>query len=184
MNEPWLVGIEIGGTKLQVGLGRRRGEIEALERWGVDPSRGAEGVRERIREAFHALLAGRSLAPGDVRGVGIGFGGPVDAGRGRTKQSFQIDGWAEFHHARAVITTQLQARCSGSCDGDFIRQRQGSRQGDGFWRVIEKIHGPAGAVGKGDGVGSREQTSSLQRLSQGACPTVGRVRDQEVRCSD
>jgi glucokinase len=96
MSEPWLVGIEIGGTKLQVGLGRRRGEIEALERRGVDPSRGAEGVRDRIREAFNALLAGRTLAPGDVRGVGIGFGGPVDAERGRTKQSFQIDGWTDY----------------------------------------------------------------------------------------
>jgi len=104
MNDPWLVGIEIGGTKLQVGLGRRRGEIEALERRSVDPSRGAEGVRDRIHDAFTALLAGRSLAASDLRGVGVGFGGPVDADRGRTQESFQIDGWTDYPLADWVRT--------------------------------------------------------------------------------
>jgi glucokinase len=96
MNNPWFLGIEIGGTKLQVGLGRRQGVIEALERRVVDPARGAEGIREQIREAASALLAGRSLAPADVRGVGIGFGGPVDAENGRTHASFQINGWTDY----------------------------------------------------------------------------------------
>ncbi|APW64010.1 ROK family protein [Paludisphaera borealis] len=96
MNGPWLLGIEIGGTKLQVGLGRRQGAIEALERRVVDPARGAEGVREQIRDASEALFAAYSLTPADVRGVGVGFGGPVDAERGRTQASFQIDGWTDY----------------------------------------------------------------------------------------
>ena len=41
MAEPWLLGIEIGGTKLQLGIGRGRGEVVALERLAVDPSRQA-----------------------------------------------------------------------------------------------------------------------------------------------
>lgn len=96
MGDPWLLGIEIGGTKLQVGLGRRPGVIEALERRTVDPGRGAEGVRELIRDASSAALAARSLTPADVRGVGVGFGGPVDAEAGRTQASFQIDGWTDY----------------------------------------------------------------------------------------
>jgi glucokinase len=96
MGDPWLLGIEIGGTKLQVGLGRRPGVIEVLERRSVDPGRGAEGVRELIRDASEAALAARSLTPVDVWGVGVGFGGPVDAKSGRTQASFQIDGWTDY----------------------------------------------------------------------------------------
>ena len=96
MDGPWLLGIEIGGTKLQVGLGRRRGVIEVLERRAVEPARGAEGVRDLIRDASAAALAARSLSNADVRGVGVGFGGPVDAQNGRTQASFQVDGWTDY----------------------------------------------------------------------------------------
>jgi glucokinase len=90
-NDPCLLGIEIGGTKLQVGLSRKAGVIEALERRVVDPARGAEGVRELILDAAAPLLA-----RAEVRGVGVGFGGPVDAENGRTQASFQIDGWDDY----------------------------------------------------------------------------------------
>ena len=43
MNEEWLLGIEIGGTKLQLGLGRVGAGLEMLERRRVDPARGATG---------------------------------------------------------------------------------------------------------------------------------------------
>jgi glucokinase len=93
MNAPLLLGIEIGGTKLQLGLGRGDGTIVALERRQVIPGRGAEGIRAQICEATSILL-GR----GDERPValGIGFGGPVDAARGVVTVSHQIDGWADY----------------------------------------------------------------------------------------
>ena len=96
MDGPWLLGIEIGGTKLQVGLGRRPGVIDVLERRVVEPGRGAEGIRALIRDACTSALAAQSLSNADVRGVGVGFGGPVDAKNGRTQASFQIDGWTDY----------------------------------------------------------------------------------------
>jgi len=96
MSGDWLLGIEIGGTKLQLGLGREPGKIEALKRTLIDPARGAQGILDQIREGFAALLdevGGRAL---DVRAVGIGFGGPVDAVSGRVRASFQIEGWTDF----------------------------------------------------------------------------------------
>ena len=44
MAEPWVLGIEIGGTKLQLGIGQGQGSLAALERLRVDPSRGAAGI--------------------------------------------------------------------------------------------------------------------------------------------
>jgi len=96
MSGNWLLGIEIGGTKLQLGLGREPGEIGALWRAHVDPARGAQGIRDQIREGFAALLNEGGVRASDVQAVGIGFGGPVDADSGRVRTSFQIDGWTDF----------------------------------------------------------------------------------------
>jgi len=86
------LGIEIGGTKLQLGVGSGDGgPFAALQRLPVDPNRGAEGIREQVERAARALIDEHG-----VTGVGIGFGGPVDAAAGRTITSHQVDGWTDF----------------------------------------------------------------------------------------
>ena len=55
--EGWLLGIEVGGTKLQLGIGRADGKLAALERLSVDPARGAKGILDQIEAAFRTLLA-------------------------------------------------------------------------------------------------------------------------------
>lgn len=84
--------IEIGGTKLQLAVGSGDGgPLAALERAGVDPGRGAEGIREQIERLAPPLIQKHG-----VRGIGIGFGGPVRAAEGRTITSHQVDGWDDF----------------------------------------------------------------------------------------
>jgi len=86
------LGIEIGGTKLQVGVGDGiGGPLAALERTEVRPEEGAEGIRRQIRKIGNALV--RQY---DVDGIGIGFGGPVDRAAGQTLKSHQISGWDRF----------------------------------------------------------------------------------------
>ncbi|QEH37888.1 Putative fructokinase [Aquisphaera giovannonii] len=96
MADGWLLGIEIGGTKLQLGLGRGDGRLAALQRRTIDAGAGAPAILEQIREAHRALLGAEGVPPRDIRGAGVGFGGPVDAGRGRPTTSFQVGGWADF----------------------------------------------------------------------------------------
>ncbi|WP_165073952.1 ROK family protein [Paludisphaera rhizosphaerae] len=105
MSNPWLLGVEIGGTKLQLGLGRKPGEIEALRRERIVPENGAEGILTQILEAFPELLAEAGVAPGAVRAAGVGFGGPVDAETGRIETSFQVEGWTDFLLADWVRTS-------------------------------------------------------------------------------
>ena len=92
----WLLGVEVGGTKLQLGIGQADGRLLALERLRVEPARGAPAILDQIVEAFQVLLRRTELTPGQVRGVGVGFGGPVDVARGRTQTSFQVDGWTDL----------------------------------------------------------------------------------------
>lgn len=86
------LGIEIGGTKLQLGVGRGDGPpLATLVRLDVQPRLGAERIRQQIVEAARPLLHRYG-----VRAIGFGFGGPVDAARGRTLISHQVEGWSEF----------------------------------------------------------------------------------------
>lgn len=85
------LGIEIGGTKLQVGVGRGDGKLLALDRMAVDPRLGAEGILSQIQQSASVLIARH-----DVAGIGIGFGGPVDTPRGIVTKSHHVEGWQNF----------------------------------------------------------------------------------------
>lgn len=105
-----LLGIEIGGTKLQVVLGTAAGRI--LRRWHgtVAPERGGAGICDQLRDAVHEVIAGvQPLA------VGAGFGGPIDWRGGRICKSHQIDGWEGFE--LAAFLSEL-ARAPAYVDND------------------------------------------------------------------
>src|SRR5690349_20566225 len=82
------LGIEIGGTKLQLVLGEN-GRIKERRRLVVEPNRGAAGIRDQIKTTLSELK-------GSFGAVGVGFGGPVDWRRGRICRSHQIEGCSEF----------------------------------------------------------------------------------------
>src|SRR5579884_2668155 len=90
------LGIEIGGTKLQLGLGRGDGQLAALWRGTVDPARGADGIRRQITLAVDDLLQRAGLTRDRLRGIGVGFGGPVDDNTRTVIKSHQIAGWDNF----------------------------------------------------------------------------------------
>jgi glucokinase len=86
------LGIEIGGTKLQLGVGTGNGSpFAGFRRLDVDPTGGAEGIRRQIEEAGRELL---SQFP--VRGAAYGFGGPINGSAGIVTTSHQVAGWDNF----------------------------------------------------------------------------------------
>lgn len=85
------LGIEIGGTKLQLVAGVAGGRITDRRRLDVDQSRGGAGIREQIAQALPGLIASQQPVA-----IGVGFGGPVDHETGRIAKSHQIAGWSEF----------------------------------------------------------------------------------------
>ncbi|HYT92523.1 MAG TPA: ROK family protein [Gemmataceae bacterium] len=90
------LGIEIGGTKLQLGLGEGDGVVAGLWRGRVDVQEGPEGIRRQITAAVPELLAKAGVERSRLRGVGIGFGGPVDDATHTVIKSHQIEGWDDF----------------------------------------------------------------------------------------
>src|SRR6516165_9864699 len=92
----YYLGIEIGGTKLQLGVGPGDGTLAGLWRGTVDPDAGGEGIRRQITAAVPELLARSGVERSQLKGVGIGFGGPVDDATRTVITSHQIKGWDGF----------------------------------------------------------------------------------------
>ncbi|AHM62999.1 glucokinase [Flammeovirgaceae bacterium 311] len=106
--EKEFIGIEIGGTKLQVVTGDGSGMIHERLRYAIVKENGAEGIKKQIDEALNILQSRiRPLA------VGIGFGGPVNRETGKISLSFHIEGWADFDlvhwlHARVKVPVFIE----------------------------------------------------------------------------
>lgn len=86
------IGIEIGGTKLQLVRGDSCAAIEQSIRYSVDVANGAEGIREKLKEGIEKLCLDNY-----IDAVGVGFGGPVDWKTGIVQVSHQVQGWANFN---------------------------------------------------------------------------------------
>jgi glucokinase len=86
------LGIEIGGTKLQIVLGDDKASIRERWRFDVDRKKGAIGIRQNIESSIAKILSSHT-----IERIGVGFGGPVNWRTGQISRSHQIEGWSEFN---------------------------------------------------------------------------------------
>jgi len=86
-----LLGIEIGGSKLQISTGTADGRILDRRRLVVDRDSGGEGIREQIKSVIQRIQPQFQWSA-----VGVGYGGPVDWKTGQICCSHHIDGWDDF----------------------------------------------------------------------------------------
>ena len=86
------IGIEIGGTKLQLVTSDGAGTINERLRYSIKAADGAEGIKRQIEEGIQKLLSIDT-----IRSIGVGFGGPVDWKTGEIQLSHQIEGWGNFN---------------------------------------------------------------------------------------
>jgi glucokinase len=91
MSQQNFIGIEIGGTKLQLARANEFLFIEEQISLEVIKTNGADGIRQQIKEAIKNLKGNETITA-----VGVGFGGPVNYKTGKISVSHQIDGWDGF----------------------------------------------------------------------------------------
>lgn len=85
------IGIEIGGTKLQLFVGDDAAHVLQRRRLSVDAAKQAAGIRAQIELTWAELRKEH-----DIAGIGVGYGGPIDWETGRVCRSHQISGWDDF----------------------------------------------------------------------------------------
>ena len=86
------IGIEIGGTKLQLVAGDKNGTIIERIRYDVQAHEGASQIREQVENGLDQLLE-RHI----IKAIGVGFGGPIDWQTGAIQLSHQVGGWEEIN---------------------------------------------------------------------------------------
>lgn len=94
-NAPYLLGHDIGGTKLAVSVADRDGRILHKVRRPTEAARGPEAVVASLVDMSREVMARASLATADVAGVGVSCGGPLDTETGVVYAPPNLPGWDE-----------------------------------------------------------------------------------------
>ncbi len=106
-NVAYFAGVDIGGTKIAVGIGNTEGAILCEMRFPTDEvPRGEDGL-DRIAEAVKSLCtqnggSGPQIRLADVAAVGIGSPGPLD--RGTLLKTANLPGWEGINLASGLQT--------------------------------------------------------------------------------
>lgn len=93
----YLIGIDIGGTKTAVSLGKLIGldKIELMERLEFETICGDKYIQtlEKIVELANEILKGSLLTRKDIAAIGISCGGPLDSRNGIIMSPPNLPGW-------------------------------------------------------------------------------------------
>ena len=92
----YILGVEIGGTKLQLAIGGADGVPLYIAQGRVNAGEGAQGILRWLEGNVPGVIAKAREFSGEIAGIGVGFGGPVETAAGRVMVSNQIGGWSGF----------------------------------------------------------------------------------------
>ncbi|MDO3411113.1 ROK family protein [Saccharibacillus sp. CPCC 101409] len=90
------IGIDIGGTKIALGLVDETGKVLAQTSLKTDPDKKPAQLIGEVADAVNAMLAERNVSPDEVKGIGVGAPGPLDAKHGRLDSPPNLPAWHGF----------------------------------------------------------------------------------------
>ena len=77
-NDDYVVGVDMGGTKILAAVINAKGEIVQQAKRATKPKKGPEEVIERITRCIREAIDSTELKPSQIRAIGIGSPGPLD----------------------------------------------------------------------------------------------------------
>lgn len=110
-----IIGIDIGGTKCAVILGRERDEMEIADKivFPTDKDNGYQRNIDRFFDTIETILEKNNVSLQDIKGIGISCGGPLDSKKGIILSPPNLLGWdnvriVEAFEKKFGIRTKLQ----------------------------------------------------------------------------
>ncbi len=163
MTQELIGAIDIGGTKIAVGIVTTQGQVLAHQSFPTRPNQGPQASVQRIAQAFAALITNH---PAKLAGIGIGATGPVDPFTGRFGAVEFLTGWQGFDIVTAVTAAcGVPAALENDADAYALGEwRWGAGRGASPFVVV--------TVGTGIGV-SLITTGQVYRGVDGAHPEIG-----------
>ncbi len=126
------VGIDIGGTKISLGLVTEQGAILACETFPTESRLGVPHACLRIEQAITKLAHENDREVASLAGIGIGCPGPMDRLSGHIHNPHTLPGWEEGSltqelHNRLGLRAALENDADGALLGEaFIGAGAGS----------------------------------------------------------
>ncbi|MCX6024035.1 MAG: ROK family glucokinase [Chloroflexi bacterium] len=93
MADKWYLGVDLGGTKIGVGLARNDGEVRCPIFLPTEAEGGPDHVIARILWAADRVLDDAGMTRRQVAGIGIGAPGPLDGPNGVVVTAPNMPGW-------------------------------------------------------------------------------------------
>jgi glucokinase len=90
-----ILGIDIGGTKLAVGVATPDGRLLSDRRQPSGAADGPDAMIARVVAMARAAVADAGLTLAEIEAVGIGCGGPLDPWRGVVLNALNNPGWID-----------------------------------------------------------------------------------------
>ncbi|MCQ4088634.1 ROK family protein [Saccharibacillus sp. JS10] len=90
------IGIDIGGTKIAIGLVDEAGSVIAQHSLHTDPAQTPSQLLHQTAQTINRLLETNSISPSEVKGIGVGAPGPLDAQHGRLDSPPNLPAWHGF----------------------------------------------------------------------------------------
>lgn len=93
--QEYLLGVDLGGTKILAGVFSPQMKCLGKVKTSTKPDRGPEAVIERIARCIEDAIDECDLRPEQIRGIGLGAPGAVDAESGKVLFAPNLPGWTD-----------------------------------------------------------------------------------------
>lgn len=103
----YLLGIDIGGTKCAVILGREKDKLEIIDKvsFPTETQRGFQYTYEKIIKTVERIMHTTNLKKQDIKAIGVSCGGPLNSRKGVILSPPNLPGWDNI-----CITEMLETR--------------------------------------------------------------------------
>ena len=91
-----ILGIDLGGTKIEMACVRLNGQVLAQKRFPTQPEDGADRGFERMLETAEGILSQAKVSADDLAAVGLSVPGPLDPVAGVFFKLPNLPGWESF----------------------------------------------------------------------------------------
>lgn len=117
----YVIGVDIGGTKIATGLANESGKILETIVTPTKANKGSTHVTEKITKSIYYLLDNYSVAVDDLLCISLGVPGPIDIEKGLVIKAPNIPGWEHyplvedisFNFPDIKILLENDANCAG-----------------------------------------------------------------------
>lgn len=101
------IGLDLGGTKIQAVAIRRGATVIGAARRDTPHRGGPEAVTAALADAAREVVATAGAELSEVRGIGVGSPGAIDAVAGTISQVANIEGWDEHFALGPRLSAEL-----------------------------------------------------------------------------